>query len=291
VTLSQIPNPSIAAASWSRRIGEIGRRNQTSFGIGLFLISAATLAALLAGVVSPRSPFQIETSDRLQGPSFHYLLGTDELGRDVLSRTLFAARISLGVGGLSVLVGLLVGVSIGAIVAMRGGLVDQVVMRLLDVLYAFPAILLAIAAIASFGTSPLATAMVIGVTFVPAFARVARATTSVVLREQFIDAARAMGMNGIQVFLWEVLPNILGPVLVQTSQSLAWAVLIEASLSFIGLGAPAPVPSWGNMLSEGQGYLSSDPWMMLAPGLALFLTILGFNLAGDGLRDRLDPRS
>jgi peptide/nickel transport system permease protein len=186
-------------------------------------------------------------------------------------------------------VGLIGGTLIGLIAAYFGGLVDLVLMRLMELLFCFPAILLAVVLMASLGTSILNAMIAIGIIFIPGFARLARASTMDVLRQQYVEAARTIGMSDARIMFREVLPNILAPSLVEAAVAFAYAILLESALSFLGLGAQPPEPSWGNMINTGRGFMAQAPWLGIVPGMALFLCVLGFNLLGDGLRDYLDP--
>jgi peptide/nickel transport system permease protein len=258
--------------------------------IGLLLIAAVAGMALVAPWLGIPSPYDLDVAAMLRAPSSAHLLGTDELGRDLLSRTLHAGRISLLVAAIAAGVGLVAGTAIGLAAAYFGGLVDLVLMRLMEVLFSFPAILLAIVLMASLGTSLFNAMLAIGIVFIPGFARLARAATAVVLRENYIEAARAVGMSHARIMWREILPNIAAPLLAETAVALSYAILLESALSFLGLGAQPPEPSWGNMLNVGRGFLGQAPWMSIVPGMAIFVTVLGFNLLGDGLRDWHDPR-
>ena len=254
----------------------------TIVGVILFL-------AVFAPVVSPYSPVDLDVVQMLRGPSAAHPLGTDELGRDVLSRVIHAARLSMMVAVLASLIGLVFGTLIGTLAAYFGGAVDLVLMRLMEILFSFPAILLAIVLMASLGTSILNAMIAIGIIFIPGFARLARASAESVLRQQYVEQARAIGMSHFRIVTREILPNIVAPLLVEAAVAFSYAVLLESALSFLGLGAQPPDPSWGNMLNTGRGFMGQAPWLSLAPGAAIFLTVLGFNMLGDGLRDAFDP--
>ncbi len=256
---------------------------------GSVLIGLIFACACLAPLITPSSPFDLDVARMLQSPSRTHWLGTDELGRDVLSRIIYAARISMLVAFTSTTVGLVCGTLFGVCAAYFGGLVDLVIMRTMELLFSFPAILLAIVLMASLGTSIFNAMLAIGIVFIPGFARQARAATEAVLREQYMEAARAIGMSHGRLIGREILPNIIAPLLVSTAVAFSYAILLESALSFLGLGAQPPDPSWGNMLNTGRGFMSQAPWLSIAPGLAIFATVLGFNLVGDGLRDVLDP--
>lgn len=257
--------------------------------IGVFLVGLMVLAAVAAPLIAPYSPYDLDVTVMLQAPSPAHWLGTDEVGRDVLSRTIHAARISVEVAVVAVSVGLIGGTLIGIFAAYFGGMIDLVLMRLMELLFSFPAILLAVILMASLGTSIFNAMIAIGIIFIPGFARLARASAMDVLRQQYIEAARTIGMSDMRIIFREILPNILAPSLVEAAVAFAYAVLLESALSFLGLGAQPPEPSWGNMINTGRGFMAQAPWLGIVPGTALFFCVLGFNLLGDGLRDLLDP--
>jgi peptide/nickel transport system permease protein len=257
--------------------------------LGGALVTIVVLGALFAPLVAPYSPYDLDVAAMLQGPSAGHWLGTDEVGRDVLSRTIFAARISVQVALVAVAVGVTGGMIVGILSAYLGGIVDLGLMRLMELLFSFPAILLAVVLMASLGTSVLNAMIAIGIVFIPGFSRLARIATQQVLRQQYVDAARTIGMSDARILLREILPNVLTPILVEAAVAFSYAVILESALSFLGLGAQPPEPSWGNMLNTGRGFMGRAPWLGIVPGVALFLCVLGFNLLGDGLRDVLDP--
>jgi len=257
--------------------------------LGGAIIASILLCAIFAPWIAPYSPYDLDVVAMLQSPSGAHLLGTDELGRDLLSRTIYAARISMQVAFIAAGVGLVFGTLIGVAAAYFGGLVDLVLMRFMELLFSFPAILLAVVLMASLGTSILNAMIAIGIVFIPGFSRLARAATEVVLREQYVESARAIGMSHGRIVFVEILPNILAPLLVEAAVAFSYAILLESALSFLGLGAQPPEPSWGNMLNTGRGFMAQAPWLSIVPGAAIFLSVLGFNLIGDGLRDVLDP--
>jgi peptide/nickel transport system permease protein len=270
------------------RLGGVFRR-WGLLGLGGVLVLAFVLSAIFAPGIAPRDPYELDVGVMLQGPSADHPLGTDELGRDILSRTIYAARISLEVALIAVAVGLVGGTAIGVAAAYFGGWVDAVLMRMMELLFSFPAILLAVILMASLGTSVLNAMVAIGIIFIPGFARLARASTNTVLRQSYIDAARCLGMGDLRIMTREILPNILAPSLVEAAVAFAYAVLLESALSFLGLGAQPPEASWGNMLNTGRGFMDQAPWLGIVPGMAMFLCVLGFSLLGDGLRDLSDP--
>ena len=261
---------------------------------GLLMVSAPialalVLAALLAPWIAPHDPYALDVMVMLEGPTASHPLGADELGRDVLSRTLFAAQTSLTVGVIAVLIGVTGGLTVGLSAAYFGGWVDGALMRLMDILFSFPAILLAVILMANLGTTVLNAMLAIGIIFIPGFARLTRAVAQTVQRQQFLEAAVCLGVPGWRLVAREILPNVIGPVAVEAAVAFSYAVLLESALSFLGLGAQPPEPSWGNMIATGRGFIDQAPWMSLVPGAALFLTVFAFNVLGDGLRDLMDP--
>mgnify|MGYP006293598403 CR=1 FL=1 len=259
-------------------------------GIGLLIILLAVGAALAAPWVAPYDPLELNPAVRLQGPSPDHWLGTDQYGRDTLARIVYGGRSSLSVAFAATAFALLVGGTLGALAGFYRGALDATIMRVTDVLLSFPAILLAIALLAFLGSGFVNLVLAIGVVYVGPFARVARAAVMTVREEQFVEASRALGSRDMRVLLGAVLPAAAAPMLVETTLRLAYAILAEASLSFLGLGTQPPAPSWGMMIAEGRRFLALSPWATVAPGLAIMAVVLGFNLFGDGLRDALDPR-
>lgn len=258
--------------------------------LGLLIVGSVILAALISFVWTPYDPIHAIPADRLQGSSFRHLMGTDRYGRDVFSQMMAGARITLLVGVVAVGIAAGVGTPLGVLAGMRGGWVESLVMRVSDVMLAFPALLLAIITGAMFGTSTTTAMVAIGIASIPSFARVARAGTVQVMHKDFILAARSAQVPGWQIALRHVLPNITGMLIVQASVSFALAILAEAALSFLGLGTPPPEPSWGRLLQNAQSSLATAPMLAFWPGATIAITVLGFNLAGDGLRDVLDPK-
>ncbi len=256
----------------------------------LVVLALLAIAAIFGRALAPYEINQVNVTDRLQPPSGEHWFGTDELGRDVFSRVLAAARVSVQVGLIAVGIALVAGVSLGLVAGFYGGRVDDVVMRAMDMLFAFPAILLAMAILAVLGPGFVNAMIAIGIVYTPIFARITRASVLTIREEVFVRAARSLGASDLRLLRLHVLPNVLGPIIVQTSLSLAFAILSEAALSFLGLGIQPPDPSWGRMLFEGRGFVEQAWWMGVFPGLAIFVTVLSFNLVGDALRDALDPR-
>ena len=267
------------------------RRLSVTGWIGLIIVGATVLAALVSLVWTPYDPLLATPAERLAGSSAEHLLGTDRFGRDVLSRLLVGAQITLFVGIIAVTISAVIGVPLGIAAGMRQGkFFDSLVMRSADLLLAFPALLLAIIAGAVWGPSTLTAMIAIGVAGIPSFARVARSGALQVMSQDFIAAARVSKVSEFQIAYRHVFPNISGLVIVQSSVYFALAILAEAALSYLGLGTAPPAASWGRMLQDAQSLLAVNPTLTLWPGLAIALTVLGFNLLGDGLRDILDPR-
>jgi peptide/nickel transport system permease protein len=270
-------------------------RDASAFA-GLLVIVATVLAAVLAPVLSPADPVKNQLLERLTPPMWvaggtaRHPLGTDTLGRDVTSRLLYGARVSLVVGVSAVIIAGLLGVVLGLLAGYYRGWADDVLMRIGDVQLAFPVLVLAIALLAVAGASLLTVVLVLGVTGWITYARIVRGETLSLITREFVEAARAMGAPDRHVIWRHVVPNVLPPVTVVATFSVARVVIAEASLSFLGLGIPPPAPSWGAMLDEGRNYLTTGWWLALFPGLAILLLVLGINLVGDWLRDALDPR-
>jgi peptide/nickel transport system permease protein len=258
--------------------------------LGAILVALLAVAALLAPWIAPYGPDEQDILTRLRDPALGHLLGTDNFGRDVLARILFGLRTLFAVSCMSVLGALLVGGSVGLIAAWRGGMLDRVAMRVAEVLFAFPIILLAIGVISLLRPGTLSASVAIGIAYTPIFARTLRAPALLLRNSDFVLAARAVGAGGARIILRHLLPNLAAIVLVQTSLSLSTAMLVEASLSFLGLGTQPPTPSLGRMLAESRNFVMLSPWPAAFSGLAILLASLGFNLLGDGLQERLDPR-
>ena len=258
--------------------------------VGGVIVAFFVLAAILAPLVAPYDPLKASFLTIRKPPSLQFLLGTDELGRDILSRLLWGARASLMAGCISVAIAMSLGVPLGLIGGYFGGFLDAVISRVTEALLSCPFLVLAIALGAFLGPS-LGNAMIaIGLSAMPIFVRLTRGQVLAVRSEDYIEGARAIGLPDRWIILRYVLPNVLSPIVVQATLAIAAAIIAEASLSFLGLGQQAPAPSWGAMLNTAKNYLEQAPFMSLSPGIAIFLTVLGFNLLGDGLRDALDPR-
>jgi peptide/nickel transport system permease protein len=258
--------------------------------LGLVLCALVVLCAVLAPVIAPYDPLKIDTKNRLQGPSVKNWFGTDELGRDVLSRIIYGSRISLRVGVISIIIALTVGTPLGLVSGFYGGALDSVIMRTMDALAGFPSILLALAIVSALGPSVQNAMIAIGIAFLPAFSRLTRGNVLSAKENEYVTAARALGVRNLHLMFRTILPNVLAPVLVHASIGFANAIIIEAGLSFLGLGAQPPQPSWGAMLQEARQYMNQTVWYSITAGMAIFFSVLGLNLIGDGLRDVLDPR-
>jgi peptide/nickel transport system permease protein len=256
---------------------------------GLVLVVVYVAVALVVGFLPLRDPLAL-SSQRLMGPTPEFPLGTDALGRDLLSRILFGARLSIRVAVLSVAIATIVGGALGLVAGYLGGLADLAIGRVLDVFFAFPAILLALGIVAALGPDPNNVIIAIAVVYTPIFARVVRGPVLALKAREFVEAARAVGATGPRIVVRHIVPNLLSTLIVQVSLALSWAVLTEGALSFLGLSAQPPAPSWGVMLSEGRQYLEFATHLAVFPGLAIMIAVLGFNLLGDGLRDALDPQ-
>ena len=260
-----------------------------SFLTGAVIVALMGIVAAFAPVIAPYDPLEIRAIERLKAPQFANLLGTDNFGRDVFSRVVYGARISLQVGLLVVALTTVAGAILGVLAGYYSRL-DNPLMRVMDALMAFPAILLAMAITAALGPSLLNVVVALSVVYVPRTARVVRGSVLALREQPFVEAARAVGSSDPRIIGLHVLPNCLSPILVQATFVFAYAILAEAGLSFIGAGTPPPTPSWGNILSEGRAFMRDAPWVTVFPGLAIAMTVLGLNLLGDALRDALDPR-
>lgn len=258
--------------------------------VGLIILFVFFLLALFGPFIAPHDPFRASFFHSLEGPSSEHLLGRDDLGRDVLSRIIYGARISLSIGFISVAIGVAVGVPIGAISGYYGGLIDLIVQRFVDIMMAFPGILLAIIVVSIMGVGLRNAMIAVGVVSIPIYIRLVRGSVLSVKNQEFIEAARALGVSDVFIIFKHVLPQCLAPLIVQSTLQVATAILWAAGLGFLGLGAQAPTPEWGAMLSQGRGYIRVAHHVTTFPGLAIMLTVLGFNLFGDGLRDALDPK-
>jgi peptide/nickel transport system permease protein len=265
------------------------KRHRLALAGSVILASLAAMA-LLAPVLAPHHPLEQNLYQRLQPPSLTHPLGTDDFGRDILSRIIHGSRISLRIGLLSISLALSAGTALGLVAGYRGGIADTLIMRFMDLMLAFPSILLAIAIVAVIGPGIDNVMVAVSIVMVPQYARLVRASVLSIREMAYVEAARALGAGELRIVLGSVLPNCLAPLIVQSTLNLGTAILDAAGLSFLGLGAQPPVPEWGAMLAGGRELLLKAPWVMTFPGLAIFVVVLGLNLFGDGLRDALDPK-
>ncbi len=259
--------------------------------VGLVIVSIFVVIAISGALgITPYPSVQQHARDRLKPPSSAYLMGTDLFGRDVASRVMEGAGNSFKVAFISVMLSSVVGIVLGMISGFAGGAVDNWIMRIMDIFFAFPSLLLALVVVTVMGPGLIQTALAIAVVYTPIFARVARGPVLAAKEREFVLAARCLGVRPAGILLRHIFPNTLAPLIVQFSLALSWSLLTEAGLSFLGLGTQPPAASWGVMLSEGRNLAEKAPWLIIVPGLAIMLGVLGFNLLGDGLRDVLDPR-
>jgi peptide/nickel transport system permease protein len=280
------PAPQLGA----RRIAALQALRQPAVAAGVAILVFFVMAALFAPLLAPFDPLTQNVIKGLRPPSREFLLGTDKLGRDMLSRMLFGARISLFVGFAVVILSILIGGLFGLVAGWRGGWIDEVMMRVTDIFFAFPGLILAMAIAAALGPSlQNALIAIIAVTW-PVYARLVRGQVLALKRREFIEAARVVGASEARILFRHLLPNSLAPLLVQASFDLGGAILSVAGLSFIGFGAQPPIPEWGVMISEGRNYMATQWWLASFPAITILLVVAGFNLLGDGLRDALDPR-
>jgi peptide/nickel transport system permease protein len=258
--------------------------------VGGVVVVLAVFMAVCAPIVSPYDPLKQDLGGLLAPPSAAHLLGTDNVGRDVFARAIWGTRVSLIAGSVSVALALIAGCLLGLAAGYWRALVDDVVMRMMDALLSFPALVLALALGAVLGAGLVGVVITLGVVYTPGFARLMRGQVLTLRTREYVDAARLLGAADWRILRRHVLPNAATPIVVQASLSIAFAILAEASLSFLGLGVQPPEPSWGSMINAGRGYLQQAPWMVFGPGTALFITVLGLNFVGDAIRDALDPR-
>ncbi|MDQ4045528.1 MAG: ABC transporter permease [Chloroflexota bacterium] len=282
--------PQVQIVSQRQRAWRTFRRNKSAV-VGLGMIIFVVLVALVAPLIAPHDPIEQSTINRLAEPSPDYLLGRDDFGRDVLSRIIYGARIALLVGVTSVLMGGILGTTMGIVAGYFGGRIATVIMRVVDILLSFPDLITGLLVMAVLGAGTFKLIIAIGLTITPRFARLAYGPTLSIKEKEFVEAALALGQRTQVILSRHILPNVAGELLVLASLWTAQAIRLEASLSFIGLGVPPPTPTWGQMIRDGSRYLTDYPLLSLAPGVALLFTVFAFNLVGDGLRDVLDPRS
>ncbi|WP_134702035.1 ABC transporter permease [Ammoniphilus sp. YIM 78166] len=264
-------------------------RNKTAV-VCLILLFLLVAAAVLAPFIAPHDPTEMFKDHRLEGSSAEFLLGTDQFGRDLFSRILYGARISLLVGISSVAISVIFGSLFGLLAGYFGGRMDGIIMRIMDILFAFPEILLALAIVAALGPGMFNTILAIGIVNIPVFTRLVRSTVLSIKNLEYVESARSIGASTSRIMFLEIFPNVNAPLLVQSTLAISGAILTESALSFLGLGIQPPDPSWGGMISESRRYMELAPGMIIWPSVAMTITILSFNLFGDALRDLLDPR-
>jgi peptide/nickel transport system permease protein len=287
----EVPQARIQRARMGARLAlvrEVARRPAGAFG--LVVVATLLVAALIPGVLAPYDPDAQDIPSRLQGPSLDHLLGTDEIGRDLLSRVIFSCRVELGVAVPAVLFALVAGLVLGVLAGYVGGWLDNALIVVMDSLQAFPAVILALVLLSLLGSTLGNLVLVIAVAFIPNYARVSRALVLALKQNQFVEAERSLGASPKRLVLVHVVPNILAPLFILLAMDLPSAITTEAGLSFLGLGVQPPTPSWGAMLASGFARVQDSPWGVLAPGLALMIATLGFTLLGETLRDVFDPR-
>lgn len=287
ILVAPAPSRSVRERRW-RTLRRAARARLAPFGAAVLLL--AITVALLAPVVAPYNPLKQNLNNTLARPDWTHLMGTDNVGRDVFSRMIFGTRVSLVAGFGSVVIAVLVGGLLGLLAGYAGGRVDNLVMRVMDAVLSFPPLVLALALGAVLGAGLTGVVIALGVVYTPTFARLMRGQVLSITAREYVDAARALGAPGWRIAWSHVLPNATAPIVVQASLSVAFAILAEASLSFLGLGIQPPAASWGSMINAGRGYLQQAPWIVFGPGAALFITVVGLNFVGDAIRDALDPR-
>jgi peptide/nickel transport system permease protein len=290
--MTDIATPAPASSGYGRALAATLRAFNTNKAswIGLAIFLAVVLAAIFAPLLAPHDPLEQDVLDRLQPPSADHLLGTDYFGRDTLSRLLYGARISLVIGVISTLIAMVVGTLIGMLAGWRGGRFDTIVMQVMDMLLAFPSLILGLIIVAMLGSSMTNIIVAIALTSVPPFARIARAPTIAIKGRDFIEACRSLGFSDTRILSFHILPNIFPEILVMASLWLANAIRTEASLAFIGLGLKPPTATWGGMIREGFDNILDSAWLAIAPGMAILIVVFALNLLGDGLRDAVDPK-
>ncbi len=286
--VSKLPTPK--RDTEMRQVWRHLRRNRLAM-VGLAMLVVFVLSAVFAPLITPYDPVQIDFSSAYQAPSSENILGADWLGRDNFSRILYGSRISLLIGFISVAIGMVNGVPVGALSGYYGGKFDLLIQRIIDILIAFPGILLAIVVVTILGTGVENVMIAVGIASVPIYTRLVRGSVLSVKEQGYVSAAKALGIGDARIILRHIMPNSMGPIIVQSTFQIATAILWAAGLGFLGLGAQAPDPEWGRMLSDGRQYIRTAHHLTTYPGLAIFFMVLGFNLIGDGMRDALDPRS
>ena len=287
ILVAPAPSRSVRDRRW-RTLRRAARARLAPFGAAVMLL--AITVALLAPVVAPYNPLKQNLNNTLARPDWTHLMGTDNVGRDVFSRMVYGTRVSLVAGFGSVVIAVLVGGLLGLLAGYAGGRGENLVMRMMDAVLSFPPLVLALALGAVLGAGLTGVVIALGVVYTPTFARLMRGQVLSITAREYVDAARALGAPGWRIAWSHVLPNATAPIVVQASLSVAFAILAEASLSFLGLGIQPPAASWGSMINAGRGYLQQAPWIVFGPGAALFITVVGLNFVGDAVRDALDPR-
>jgi peptide/nickel transport system permease protein len=276
--------------SRSKRIVQQIRRTNKLLILGGFITLSIFIAALFSSTIAPMDPLEMNPSIGMTPPNLEYLGGTDQFGRDMFSRTIYGSRTAIQVSLVAVSISLFIGLPLGLFAAHSGRWLDNLISKFFDILFGFPAVLLAIIILAVLGPGKKSAMVAIGIIFIPIFGRIIRSAAMVVESEQYIEAAKSQGMSDLKIIFTEVLPNVMPVTIVQITLAIGYAILLEASLSYLGLGTQPPEPSWGQMLFIGKGFLYMAPYLAILPGVAIFVAVLGFNTLGDGLRDVLDPR-
>ena len=272
-----------------RRLWQTFKNNKTAV-VGAVMALGVLLTAVFAFLISPYDPLDQDVFHRLTPPERSHLLGTDEYGRDVLSRIIWGTQISLTVGFFSVLLGMIMGTAMGIVAGYSGGTTDNLIMRMVDVLLSFPTLITGIMIAAILGSGLVKLIITIGIVFAPRFARLAYGPTLAVKEMEYVSSAKVIGASSFRIIIRHILPNIFGEIMVAGTLWLGTAIMVEASLSFLGLGVSPPTPTWGNMIKSGIDVLANAPWLSLFPGLSILITVLAFNMIGDGLRDVADPK-
>ena len=283
-TVAVAPPRRIAALAWRRAV------RSTNLVVGATILLLVIASAIFAPLIAPYSPIDQAFSDQLRSPSPAHWFGTDEFGRDIFSRVMYGARIALVIGTLADGIAVLLGVLLGVVAGYFGGRLDAAIMRSVDVMLAFPYLLLAMIVVAILGPSLTNAMIAIGIVYTPQFARLVRGAVLGIRGQEFVEAAGAVGAGAVRILGRHVLPNVLSPIIVLATLTVGFTIVETAGLSFLGLGATPPTPEWGSMLATGRSFMLTAPWIATFPGLAILVTVVGFNLVGDGLRDLLDPR-
>jgi peptide/nickel transport system permease protein len=287
-----LPTAPLPATRSRRRNAQFARQLARNRGgmIGLAIVGVIALLAIFAPVIATHDPYALNRIERLQGPTGSHIMGTDDLGRDLFSRIVYGARISMTVGFMSVLIATLIGAPAGIVAGYFGRWIDGLIMRVMDVIFAFPATLLALSITAFLGPSLRNMTLALGIVYAPGFARIVRGPVLGAKHQEYVEASRVIGASNARILIRHLLPNVISPLIVTATVTFSFALLAEAALSFLGMGAQPPEASWGVMLSGGRRFMETVPSLAIFPGIAIMLTVLGSNLLGDALRDILDPR-